>query len=242
MSQNALFVVPSITEQPVPLPLEAETKKKEALKLALAVTQVTNADELQASVNSDLMLKNLQKEAEDCTDLLQGPFYRTYKKIMARGKEYCFQIITERARQKKLRDDYAAAEDRRVQAENERLENERIAAEKKAQDAIDAQTRISNLAKPQPKKEIAAEVKVQEALMNLRQVQTTAPAVVTRAAGYTVKKVLKFEITNPTALYAVRPEWFNLVEKKSTINAAITKDTQLPGLKVWEAINTGTRG
>jgi hypothetical protein len=188
------------------------------------------------------MLKEVENQAEADCEFVKGPFYRIYKKILAMTAEHILSVTTERARQKKLRDAYAAAEQKRVDDENARLERERIAAEKRAADALAEQERIANLSKPQPKKEVAAETKVQEAAADLQKVQAKAPAVVARAAGYSVKKVLKHEITDAAALYAVRPEFFELVEKKSVVNAAITKETKLPGLKIWEAIETGTRG
>lgn len=242
MNNQALLIIPTIDDRPVSIAQGAIQKREEALAIGKKVTQVTNVKELQLSVNSDSILKAVENEAGDACELFKGPFYRIYKKIMAMTEEFTLPITTERKRQKKLRDDFATAEQKRVDDENARLEQERLAAEKRAAAALAEQERIANLAKPQPKKEVAAEVKVQEAVADLQKTQAKAPAVVARAAGYSVKKVLKFEITDKRALYAARPEFFELVEKRSVINAAITKETNLPGLTVWEQIETGTRG
>ena len=301
-----LLVIPTIAGVPVSLNHDADTKKSEVLKLASAVTQVKSGKELQASVNNRKALKELIKEAEACCEVEKAPFYSTYKKILAMTAEYILALETEDRRLKKLNDDYAAEEDARVQKENQRIEAERVAAEKKVQDAIAEQERLAaqeqerirlenqriendrltaqkkadDAAKeverlkilPRPsaakieaaqkavevaqaavetvqsvqpllsavtiQQEIAAENRVETAIQELKVVQTTAPTAMTRAAGMRVRKVVKFEITNPAALYAVRPEWFNLVPKTQMINQSITKDTVLPGLRCFESIET----
>ena len=301
---KALLVIPTIAGVPVSLNHDADTKKSEVLKLASAVTQVKSGKELQASVNNRKALKELIKEAEACCEVEKAPFYSTYKKILAMTAEYILALETEDRRLKKLNDDYAAEEDARVQKENQRIEAERVAAEKKVQDAIAEQERLAaqeqerirlenqriendrltaqkkaadaakeverlkslprqsaakieaaqkavevaqaaveTVQSVQPsavtiQQEIAAENRVETAIQELKVVQTTAPTAMTRAAGMRVRKVVKFEITNPAALYAVRPEWFNLVPKTQMINQSITKDTVLPGLRVYESIET----
>ncbi len=238
---NALMIVPTIDERPVSISTESGKKKQEALTVAKKVTQVTNKQELQTSVNTLQTLKSLLNDADAACELLKRPFYTIYKKILSLTDEYKLEIQNECLRIKRLNDAFAAEEQRRADAENKRLEDERKAAEKKAADALAEQERINNLSRPSPKKEIAAETKVQAAVAEVKQLEAKAPAAPMKVAGYSAKKVVRYEITDAAALYAVRPEFFNLVEKKSVINAAITKDTKLPGLKVWEAIDTGVR-
>lgn len=162
----------------------------------------------------------------------------------------------------------ARLEQERIRKETERLEQEQKAAQKRLDDAKAETERLAALSRPSAKnvvaaakaveqaaaqvqqvaavktvavnvaQEIASENKVQQAADALRQVQTQAPAKMTRAAGMRVRTLVKFEVTDAAALYAVRPEFFELVEKKSIINACINKTTVLPGLKVWEAIET----
>jgi chromosome segregation ATPase len=173
--------------------------------------------------------------------------------------------IAEQERQAREAAEKIAAENRRI--EGERVEKERKlaaaieeqkrlegmkrqSAEKKAaaEKAIaDAQAELekANAKKaqsvPNIAQEIAAEVKVQAAVENLHKIQTAVAPQAAKAAGYGAKKVVKHEITDAAALYAVRPEWFELVPKKSIMNASILETTNLPGLKVWTAVETQTR-
>lgn len=301
---KALLVIPTIAGVPVSLNLEAQTKKTEVLKLADAVKKPTNKDELQVSVSVRKTITDLRKAAKACVDVEKLPSYTVYKKILEFGAAYDLELEEKDKLLKKYNDDFMAEEDARVQKENQRIEAERVAAEKKVQDAIAEQERLAaqeqerirlenqriendrltaqkkaddaakeverlkSLPRPSAAKieaaqkavevaqaavetvqsvqpsavtiqqEIAAENRVETAIQELKVVQTTAPTAMTRAAGMRVRKVVKFEITNPAALYAVRPEWFNLVPKTQMINQSITKDTVLPGLRVYESIET----
>jgi len=107
--------------------------------------------------------------------------------------------------------------------------------------ALVEQERLANLAKPLPKKEIAAEVAVQAAQEKVIQTQAAAPAFIPKVSGKVVKKEVMFEITDAEALYAARPEFFTLEPRRSAIKASINKDTRLPGLKCWEAVSTSVR-
>lgn len=132
--------------------------------------------------------------------------------------------------------------------ESKRLEGlkrqspEKTAAAQKEIAKAQAELEKTNAQKPQPAtniaQEIAAEEKVITTQNELQRAQTVAPARMTRAAGMRIRTLVKFEITDRIALQRARPEFFDLVEKKSVINAAITKDTVLPGLRVWEAVET----
>jgi len=173
--------------------------------------------------------------------------------------------IAEQERQAREAAEKIAAENRRIEGERvekerklaaaieeqKRLEGmkrqsaEKKAAAEKAIAAAQAELEKANAKKaqsvPNIAQEIAAEVKVQAAVENLHKIQTAVAPQAAKAAGYGAKKVVKHEITDAAALYAVRPEWFELVPKKSIMNASITATTKLPGLKVWETIETQTR-
>lgn len=136
----------------------------------------------------------------------------------------------------------AAIEEQKRLEGLKRQSAEKTAAAQKAIADAQAELEKTNAQKPQPAtniaQEIAAEEKVIATQNELQRAQTVAPARMTRAAGMRIRTVVKFEITDRIALQKARPEFFDLVEKKSVINAAITKDTVLPGLRVWEAVET----
>ncbi len=236
-----LLIVPQIENKPTAISPEAEAKKKEIMARSALVIQVTNPAELQICVGQSQEIQRLLNEADGSVEFAYRPFKNICDWISSKGKEYKLRLLDEKARLKKLMDHFAAQEAVRVEAEQRKLDEARQKAEREAEVALAEQVRLANLAKPSPKKEIAAEVKVQAAVENLHKIQTAVAPQAAKAAGYGAKKVVKHEITDAAALYAVRPEWFELVPKKSIMNASITATTKLPGLKVWETIETQTR-
>lgn len=238
---NDLLIVPKIENRPSAISPEAEAKKNELLTRSALVLQVTNPTELQIAVNQSQEIQRLLNEADGSIEFHYRPFKSICDWISSKGKEYKLRLLEEKARLKKLMDHFAAQEQERVEAEQRKIDEDRMKAEREAAAAIAEQERLANLAKPSPKKEIAAEIKVQAAVENLRKVETTVAPQAAKAAGYGAKKVVKWEITDAAALYAVRPEWFELVPKKSVMNNSIKMATNLPGLKVWGTIETKTR-
>ena len=54
-----------------------------------------------------------------------------------------------------------------------------------------------------------------------------------RAQGQTLRKVLKWEVTDLRALYLARPELCKLEAKASAINVSCVPELPVPGLKLW---------
>jgi hypothetical protein len=236
------LIVPKLpTPAKVTLLTTSESLKKTLLANAAVVTQVTNQDELQLATTRSQAIKALLDEVESTRKAVKAPFINIGKLIDTTAETFCQQLELERNRIKGLTNAFLLAEDQRVQRENERIAEEQRKAAQAAADALAEQERLANKSRVTARQEVAAEIKVQTAMENLQATQTIAPATITRAAGLTIKKEVQFEITDAHALYQSRPEFFDLVPKRSVIKMAITKTTVLPGLKVWEAINSSTR-
>ena len=157
------------------------------------------------------------------------------------AEAYCLPIIEEQARLNKLVTQFQIAEQERVDKENQRIENEQMERERESQ-KVNRRTGTACRFEPAiGKKQIAAEAAVQETQTALKQVQTYVPPAASRAAGLISKTEVMFEITDAAALYAARPEFFTLEPRRSVIKSAITKDTKLTGLRVWEEKKTAVR-
>jgi len=119
---------------------------------------------------------------------------------------------------KKLSDDHIAP----LEAELQRLqrlatvfleaEQVRVAAEMKA------------------RLELAAEAKTDADFAVISNEAMPAEA---RAQGQTLRKVLKWEVTDLRALYLARPELCKLEAKASAINVSCVPEMPVPGLKLW---------
>ena len=119
---------------------------------------------------------------------------------------------------KKLSDDHIAP----LEAELQRLqrlatvfleaEQVRVAAEMKA------------------RLELAAEAKTDADFAVIANEAMPAEA---QAQGQTLRKVLKWEVTDLRALYLARPELCKLEAKASAINVSCVPELPVPGLKLW---------
>lgn len=221
---------------------EALERKADLLELAGAVVAVGTQSELEVATERRRGIQRLLTEVETTRKAVKSPVINLGKRIDEIAEQFCLALNGELTRIKGLMDGFARAEDKRVQKDQQELQRQQAEAAQKAQAAQDDAERIANLKKPSAKQEIAAQVRIEESVMEVNRVQIIAPTVVSRAAGLTIKKEVLFEIENVTELYKVRPEWFTLEPKRSVIKQSISKETSLPGLRVWESIGTGTRG
>lgn len=236
-----MLIVPKIEEKPQAISPAYESKKKELLKRTAVVIGVDTEAENKIAIASRRDLKVLMSEADSSEEFYKKPFYIIYKWVIATVAAYKLELVNEESRLKKLTDNFAKRELEKQEAAQKLIDEAKERAEKAASDALAEQERIAKLARPQAKKEIDAEERVQQTQVDLRAAEVRIVKPVAKAAGQFIRRVIKFEITDAKALYAVRPEWFELIEKRQIINASIAKDTQLPGLKIWESIETGAR-
>lgn len=249
MTHNAL-IHSNIETAVVSLAPDANQRKHEVLTLSAAVVSVATPAELEIATARHRDIKRLLSEVETTRAAVKAPVLNLGRKIDQIAEEFCLALEQEsdriagnpKKRIKGLIGVFVEAEQERVRKEQEAIEAERIRKEQEAAAAIAEQERLAKLKKPNVAKELAAENKVIETQAALQQVQTIAPPAIARASGLVVKTEPDFEITDAAALYAVRPEFFELVPRKSVIKAAINAKTNLPGLKVWMATKTQTRG
>ncbi len=229
---------------------KTEQQRTEILKLCSLITTVpTSQVELEVATNRVREIARLEKLVETTRKAVKEPVRILASRVDEIAEAFCAPLLVEKERlngdpkkgTKGLIGIYIAQEEERVKKEQEALDAERRQKEKEAADAAREQERLANLAKPQPKKEVAAEVKVEQTKTALRQVQAAVVVAPSRASGLTVKHPIDFEITDDAALYAVRPEFFTLEPRRSVIKAAINKNTKLPGLRVWEETKTSVR-
>jgi len=241
MTHNAL-IHSNIETAVVSLAPDANQRKQEILTLSAAVVAVTSPAELEIAVARMRDIKRLTTEVETTRKAVKQPVINLGKRIDEIAESFSLELANETTRINRLVTGFQLAEQERVRKEQEAIEAERRRKEEEAAAALREQERLANLKKPNVAKEVAAEVKFIETQAALQQVQTIAPPAAARASGLVVKTEVAYEITDAAALYAVRPEFFDLVPKKSVIKVSITKNTKLPGLKVWEETKTGVRG
>ena len=241
MNEHQALIVSDIDKASVWLGNTSEAIRQDILKSSSAIKSVTGQDELTAAVARLRDIKRLLAEVETTRKAVKQPALNFGKKTDQIAEQFCIPLEDEATRINRLVSAFQTAEQERVRKEQERLDAERRERERQAAAAVEEQNRLASLKKVSPAKEIAAEVKVQETQAAVIQATTIVAPTAARASGLVVKKEVMFEITDAAALYAVRPEFFTLEPRRSAIKAAITKDTKLAGLRVWEQVNTNVR-
>lgn len=233
----------------VTLPTTSLQIKTSTLTESAKVTKVTNKDELEAAVMMCRNIKQLLAVVESTRILVKDPFLNAGRKVDEIAKNFCIELETElirlngdtRSRQKGLITVFNEAEAERARKEEELKQQQLADDQRKADEAIAKQERIAGQANPSVKNEIKAAAAVETAVAKVQETTAAQIKPPTAVAGMKAKYITLHEVTDAAKLYTVRPEWFELVPRKSAMKAAITLETNLPGLRVWKELDTQIR-
>lgn len=235
-------VSPAATEMKVGLDPAIILKKEEMLTHLCRFVTITDANHLQSAVEAVRSAKQLLGTVETARVAAKKPFLDLGKQIDQAAENFGLQVNQEIAR---VTDSVIApfneAEARRQEDAARLIEQEKAEAARKLAAAEAEQERINSLKRQSVQKEVQAAAAVENATVELEKAETRIVAPVAAASGMAAKMVVKYEVTDAAALYAARPEFFDLVPRASAMKFAIKKDTKLPGLKVWEARETKIR-
>lgn len=227
----------------------AEAEKQHLLDMASEITQVTNAAEQAVAVLRGRGIKSWLNAVEAARKAVKAPVRRVEARIDEIAETHSAELVAEMERLNFLVRVFQEKERKRVEEEN-RLREEEVRraeaakreADSKAAAAVEAVTE-KEAGLTEAEQAIMAQEEAKAAQENFEVAVRTPIAEATRATGMTVRTdVVRFEVTDAKALYAVHPEWFELVPKRRIIGDSITKDTKLAGLKVWTETVTGFRG
>lgn len=197
------------------------------------------ADSLRA-INS--VLKQVENDRKD----VKRPINEFAKLIERTCDEFTADLNREKMRIGRLLADYATErqikaqeEERKKQAEQRRLAEERDRLLKAEAEARRKEEEAKLLEKPvevvqearEARKDVAAAVNA----VVQQQIQiAAAPVAQAKVDGLVSRKVPKFEVTDPAALFAAKPELVALVPRTNEINAAIRAGlTEAPGIRIW---------
>jgi predicted nucleic acid-binding Zn-ribbon protein len=219
---------------------EAEEQRNNISLDLVAVTKVTNATEQTVAVNAARDCQTYIKSVKDRGLEFRRPINDFLALVKKTEDDHLAPLITEQERIKKLCADFQEKEARRVAKEEEeqrqareKAERERQALEEKARQAA---IKAAATGRAADEKKAAA---VQAAAEAAEQVaQTMLMALLpekARDAGMSVKKVLKWEVTDIRALVAARPDLCNIEPSGRAIQAVCIPEmpNKPPGLKLW---------
>lgn len=159
------------------------------------------------------LLGPLQKAIEDATRKVTAWRLAEAQRVLAEAEE----------RRKREREAIAAAAAAAAKA----------AAEQQRAERLDSAASAARAAKAAGQAE-AAELAMREVI--------SAPVPVAEVPkGSSLRKIVRWEITDAPALFKQCPHFFEIVPRRAVINASVTGTTSLPGLKVWEEYESGFR-
>lgn len=216
---------------------DVEEKRNELVLNSRKVTTVVNAEQAEAAVANARDIRTWVKEVEAARVVLTKPLLEAQRKIKALADDHCAPLIEEQKRVERLYTTFQEAEQRRVAAEEqkrreafEEAERLRIEAEEAARKAAEGIKTEKQLEAALKKEEvaIAAATKANEIIM--------APLPeANRAVGATLKKVLRWEVTDLNALVKARPDLCKIEAKPSAIQATCVPEMPNlpPGLRLW---------
>ena len=218
----------------------AEARRDALLAQSAGVTAVESKPQQDAAMEFARRIKRALKDVEAARKDVKRPVLDLEDRIDGLAKAFVASMQAELDRLMRLVAAFQAQEDERVRQEEQRRQAEvrRLRAEEDEARRRMAEAEAA-LAKPRAGLgELSAAEQAQAAVFEVMGkaavAQAQPPAAVERSSGMVKRKVVDFDIVDAVALYAVKPHWFELVPKRSVIRAEITKETNLPGLNVWE--------
>jgi hypothetical protein len=226
-----------------PVTPEAIQTQNQLIAASQAIETVCDANSQSFAVEAARDIRTHIKDVEEARVALTKPLLEGQRTLKAIADGYVAPLLAEQKRVERLVTDFQMAELRRVQAEEvarqkawSEAESKRLAAEEAARLAAE---RVNT-----PRQLDAAIVKEEAA----RAAQDAAQAIlaaplptVSKAAGASVRKVLKWELVDINELYKARPELCKIEAKASAIQATCVPEMPVPGLKLWWENQTSIR-
>ena len=217
----------------------ASNLHSELAEIVRVDSPATQAVATERAVNAQSFLKRLEASRK----AVKAPILELGRRVDALADELAAPVTAEMKRVGGLVAKFQQAE--AVRVEQERIERQkreqeamaaaRLAAEAERKAAATMQTE----ADLQKAIEAEAAAKAKEAEM-YKTLTAPVPAPV-KAAGSVTKKVMRWEVTDIHALYKAAPHLVRMEPNAAAIKASCVASQTIPGLKLWEELDTNFR-
>jgi len=214
---------------------EALMERDEIALRAFFITAITDAAQNNAAREAAVEIRRYIKAVEANRTSLTKPLLDAQKTMKALADQHVAPLGQELLRLETLAGDFLVADQRRVAREEaarqeayQKAEAERKAAEQASLAAAAAIITEEQLDVALKKEQvaIAAEASVQQII------QAPTPRL-DKASGQSLKKVLRYEVTDIGALAAARPDLVRIEPNCSGIQSTCIPEIPVPGLKLW---------
>ena len=216
---------------------EAEEKRNQLALKSRAISTVVTPEQNEHAGEVSRAIRKYVAGVETIRKELTKPLLDGQRLLKALSDAHCEPLVEELERVEQLATNYIMAERRRVEAAEklrqqqfQQAENERIEAEKKATAAAQRMSTEKGMAQAEK-----AEVKAQAAAERVQTIIAQPQAEVQRSKGQTVKKLLRWEVTDIRALAAARPDLVRMEPNGAGIQSTCIPEMPNlpPGLKLW---------
>jgi hypothetical protein len=198
--------------------------------------QVVDGETAKAVGTIGSQLQSAIRDTEKLEAELRDPVNKWLKLLRSFRDDYIAPLVAEKDRHARSYAAFQAEEQARIRHEEElrqaairKADEEAAQARRAAEDAARKMNDEAELAKA-----LEAEQRANEAKAAVRAAIVSTPAPAQKASGARATMKVRWEITDEAALFNVMPQWFRLEPRRNIINDSVSKDTKLPGLKVWE--------
>ncbi len=214
---------------------EAVGERDEIQCRANMVSKITCAEENNAAREAAVEIRRYIKSVESTRTSLTKPLLEAQKTMKGLADQHVAPLAQELVRLESLAADFLVADQRRVAREEaarqeayQQAETARRAAEQAAlaaaaaiitESQLDAALAVEQVA-------IAAEATVQQII------QAPAPRI-DKASGQSIKRVMRYEVTDIRALAAARPDLVRIEPNCAGIAATCVPEMPVPGLRLW---------
>lgn len=199
-----------------------------------AIASVTDLDCAAAALTT---IKSLTRSVEESRKEVKAPVLDVGRRIDAVAKDYLAPLESEAKRLSTLLGTWQEAERRKA----ERIRQEEAERQAKALEDMQAKQAAAmatgDVAAADAARAEAADTIAASQLAVIEAEGARAEGVVTRTSW-------KFEVTDPAALYASRPELCIIEPNNAAIRAVIkaSKGAAIPGLRIWQEAGAIVRG
>ncbi len=216
---------------------DAEQQRLSLTTLSSGITSVSNPNEQSAAISAGSSIRKYVKDVEAARVELTAPLLEAQRKLKKLADEHVGPLNAELTRVSRLVVQFQTQEAERVERERkaqalayELAEKARLEAEQAAQKAAEKVNTDRQLDRA-----IQKEKEAQEAAQAVQQVLAAPAPTLNRATGASMRKVLRWEVTDIHALYKARPELCKIEAKASAIQSMCVPELPVPGLDLrWE--------
>lgn len=214
------------------IPSAIEVRDKLANE-ARAIAFITDAMDADAATS---VLRDIAAQIKVCEATrteIKAPVLELTRKIDGTAKDFAAPLEVEKARLSRILGAWQQGErDKAEKAQREAQAEARRVADEEAKKVASAEIEHGADAPETVAATEAAADRVAEARVAVAQVAPVQPK------GTAVKRTWKFEVTDLKALAAGRPELVIVSPNNAAINAIIKHNQSIPGLRVWEDVQT----